>query len=237
MGERFLRTRTRSRDFLGASPRLSLTLNYLSQLAKLKQSWGSPQPNFRVGSSRFQALMSLVFRLLLFSLFYLPLCFFYHTIQHLGEYWIMSQKEIFFITTLPIMSLYGKDLMLTSVAETGNFCWYVLHKVFTPFLTKISALWSPDIEPRPLLPTLQSFRCGFLKLHITPRAEWSSLTFSCEHSAILGRLHHAETGAAYCNRTALFDFTKERLRQLGGFVQNGQNIPECGGFSVPGTLH
>ncbi len=60
------------------------------------------------------------------------------------------------------------------------------------------------------------FPLWFLKLDITPRVEWSSLTFSCEHSAILGRLHHAETGAAYCNRTALFDFTKEGLC---GFVE------------------
>lgn len=109
-------------------------------------------------------------------------------------------------------------------------------KLLHPPDQNICLVRSPDIESGPLLPTLHSFHCGFLKLDITPTAEWSSLTFSCERSAILGRLHHAETGAAYCNRTALFDFTEEGPWRPGGFVETTKNTPEHGCFSVPGNL-
>lgn len=178
--------------------------------------------------------MSLVFRLLLFSplfLFFLlnlPPCLSNQNhsahdriFNHVTERIILF--FFFFRTTLPIMILYGKKaLMVTSVSQTGNFWWSASHKLFTPSPTKISASPRPDIVPRPLLPTLQSFHCGFFKLDMTPRVEWSSLTFSCEHSAVLGGLHHAETGAAYCDRTALFWLFWLQRRDCGDWVAFGQ---------------
>lgn len=48
-------------EFVGFLRSLSFSINYLPQLVRHRSSRGSPPPNFRVGSNRFQSLMSLVF--------------------------------------------------------------------------------------------------------------------------------------------------------------------------------
>lgn len=48
-------------EFKGFLRSLSFEINYLPELVRHRSSQGSPPPNFRVGSNRFQTLMSFVF--------------------------------------------------------------------------------------------------------------------------------------------------------------------------------